>query len=292
MNSSELLQKVRRIEIKAKGLSQNVFAGEYHSAFKGRGVTFSEVREYQYGDDVRDIEWNVTARSHKPFVKVYEEERELTLMLLVDMSGSREFGAVGDYKRNVMAEVAATLAFSAIENNDKVGVIFFTDKIEKFIPPTKGRKHILLLIRELLDFHPENNGNDINMALQFLTNVTKKRCTAFLISDFIDEHDLYQSLSIANSKHDVIALQVHDKRDAQLPNVGLMRVNDAETGREMWIDTSSKKVRQQYDRWWYQRQQRLTTTMQRCRVDMAQIPTDEDYVKSLLALFKQRSATR
>lgn len=288
MEQNELLKKVRKIEIKAKGLSQNIFAGEYHSAFKGRGMTFSEVREYQYGDDVRDIDWNVTARYNKPYVKVYEEERELTVMLLVDVSGSRDFGAVGEVKREVMAEVAATLAFSAIQNNDKVGVIFFTDRIEKFIPPKKGRKHILLVIRELLNFTPQSNGTDINRALEYMTSALKKRSTAFLVSDFIDTHDYYKAMSIANHKHDLIAIQVYDKREAQMPNVGLMRVLDAERGTMRWIDTGSQRVRQAYSRWWYDRQQALSDTVQRCKVDLATVATDEDYVRSLMALFKQR----
>ena len=288
MERNELLKKVRKIEIKAKGLSQNIFAGEYHSAFKGRGMTFSEVREYQYGDDVRDIDWNVTARYNKPYVKVYEEERELTVMLLVDVSGSRDFGAVGETKREVMAEVAATLAFSAIQNNDKVGVIFFTDRLEKFIPPKKGRKHILLVIRELLDFTPQSTGTDINQALEYMTSALKKRCTTFLVSDFIDTHDYYKAMSIANHKHDLIAIQVYDKREAQLPDVGLMRVLDAERGNVRWVDTSSRRVRQAYGRWWYDRQQALADTVQRCKVDLATVATDEDYVRSLMALFKQR----
>ena len=288
MEQSELLKKVRKIEIKTKGLSQNIFAGEYHSAFKGRGMTFSEVREYQYGDDVRDIDWNVTARYNRPFVKVYEEERELTVMLMVDVSGSKDFGAVGQSKREVMAEIAATLAFSAIQNNDKVGVIFFSDKIEKFIPPKKGRKHILLVIRELLNFEPESHGTDVNHALEYMTSALKKRCTTFLVSDFIDEHDYDKALSIANHKHDVITIQVYDKREAQLPDVGLMRVRDAESGAERWVDTGSRRVRQAYDRWWYERQQRMVASMQRCRVDLASVATDEDYVKALMGLFKQR----
>ena len=288
MERNELLKKVRKIEIKAKGLSQNIFAGEYHSAFKGRGMTFSEVREYQYGDDVRDIDWNVTARYGKPYVKVYEEERELTVMLLIDVSASQDFGAVGDVKREVMTQVAATLAFSAIQNNDKVGVIFFSDKIEKFIPPQKGRKHILLVIRELLDFKPESAGTDINRVLEYMTGALKKRTTTFLVSDFIDAHDYEKSMSIANHKHDLIAVQVYDKREAQLPDVGLMRVRDAETGRERWIDTGSRRVRQAYDRWWYARQQQMSATVQRCNVDMVSIATDEDYVKALMALFRQR----
>lgn len=288
MERSELLKKVRKIEIKAKGLSQNIFAGEYHTAFKGRGMTFSEVREYQYGDDVRDIDWNVTARQNHPYVKVYEEERELTVMLVVDVSGSKNFGAVGESKQEIMTEIAATLAFSAIENNDKVGVLLFSDKIEKFIPPQKGRKHILRVISELLNFHAENRGTNLNLALEYLTSAIKKRCTAFLISDFLDANDYYKSMSIANHKHDVIAVQVYDKREAQLPNVGLIKVQDAERDTMRWIDTSSKRVRQAYDRWWYDRQRAMTDILTRSNVDLAQVATDEDYVKSLMSLFKRR----
>lgn len=292
MDSNELIKKVRKIEIKSKGLSQNIFAGEYHSAFKGRGMTFSEVREYQYGDDVRDIDWNVTARQNHPYIKVYEEERELTVMLVVDVSGSKDFGAVGAAKREMMTEVAATLAFSAIENNDKVGVIFFSDKIEKFIPPQKGRKHILFVIRELLNFEPTSKGTDINKALEYLTGAIKKRCTSFLISDFIDDKDYQKAMSITNSKHDLIAVQVYDKRDVQMPDVGLVKALDAESGTEKWINTSSAKVRQAYNRWWYVRQQKMNETLQRCRVDLASIATDEDYVKALMGLFKRRGVTR
>jgi uncharacterized protein (DUF58 family) len=288
MNRNELLKKVRKIEIKTKGLSQNIFAGEYHSAFKGRGMTFSEVREYQYGDDVRDIDWNVTARYGKPYVNVYEEERELTVMLMVDVSGSKDFGAVGMSKREMMAEIAATLAFSAIQNNDKVGVLFFSDKIEKFIPPKKGRKHILLVIRELLDFEASSPGTDINHALEYLTSALKKRCTTFLVSDFIDDGDYYKALSIANHKHDLIAVQVYDKRETQMPNVGLVKMLDAETGAQRWVNTSSRRVRQAYDRWWYERQQAMQSIVQRCNVDLASVATDEDYVKALMALFKNR----
>ncbi len=288
MDANELLKKVIRIEIKTRGLSQNIFAGEYHSAFKGRGMTFSEVREYQYGDDIRDIDWNVTARHNHPYVKVYEEERELTVMLLVDVSGSRLFGAVGEEKREMIAEIAATLAFSAIQNNDKIGVIFFSDKIEKFIPPKKGRKHILFIIRELLDFTPDNKGTDIAMVLRYFTDALKKRCTTFLISDFIDDKDYYKALSIASNKHDVYGVQVYDKRDSQIPDVGLMRVRDLETGAEQWIDTSSKKVRNEYQRWWYERQQRMSDTLKRCRVGSASVATDEDYVTALMGLFKRR----
>ena len=288
MERSELLKKVRKIEIKAKGLSQNIFAGEYHTAFKGRGMTFSEVREYQYGDDVRDIDWNVTARPNHPYVKVYEEERELTVMLMVDVSGSKNFGAVGESKQEIMTEIAATLAFSAIENNDKVGVLLFSNKIEKFIPPQKGRKHILRVISELLNFQAENRGTDLNLALEYLTSAIKKRCTAFLISDFLDSRDYYKSMSIANHKHDVIAVQVYDKREAQLPNVGLIKVQDAERDSVRWIDTSSRRVRQAYDRWWYDRQRAMSDILTRSNVDLAQVATDEDYVKSLMSLFKRR----
>ena len=289
MDAKELLKKVRRIEIKTRGLSQNIFAGEYHSAFKGRGMMFSEVREYQYGDDIRDIDWNVTARHNKPYVKVFEEERELTVMLLVDVSGSRLFGAVGEEKREMIAEIAATLAFSAIQNNDKIGVIFFSDKIEKFIPPKKGRKHILFIIRELLDFTPESRGTDIGMVLRYFSDALKKRCTTFLISDFIDEKDFYKALSIASNKHDVYGVQVYDKRDAQLPDVGLMRVADLETGTEQWVDTSSKRVRNDYSRWWYERQQNMSDTLKRCRVGSVSVATDEDFVSALKGLFQKHA---
>ena len=288
MEANELLRKVRKIDIKTRGLSQNIFAGEYHTAFKGRGMTFSEVREYQYGDDVRDIDWNVTARHNHPYVKVYEEERELTVMLLVDVSRSRLFGAVGEEKREMIAEIAATLAYSAITNNDKIGVIFFSDKIEKFIPPKKGKKHILLIIRELLDFTPENQGTDISVALRYFTDALKKRCTTFLISDFIDTHDFTRQLQIACNRHDVIAIQVYDKRDTSLPDVGLMRMTDLETGTSRWINTSSRRTRQAFSKWWYERQQSMSETFSKCRVDHASIATDEDFAHSLMALFKHR----
>lgn len=288
MDATELLKKVRKIEIKTRGLSQNIFAGEYHTAFKGRGMTFAEVREYQYGDDVRDIDWNVTARHNHPYVKVYEEERELTVMLVVDVSGSRLFGAVGEEKREMIAEVAATIAFSAIQNNDKIGVLFFSDKIEKFIPPKKGRKHILFIIRELLDFTPENRGTDIAQALRYMTDALKKRCTTFLISDFIAPADYRTALSLAANKHDVIGIQVYDKRDAQIPDVGLMRVQDLETGAERWIDTSSASVRKTLGKWWYDRQQEMTEILRKCGVDLASIATDEDYVRALMGLFRMR----
>lgn len=289
MEATELIKKVRKIEIKTRGLSQNIFAGEYHTAFKGRGMIFSEVREYQYGDDVRDIDWNVTARHNHPYVKVYEEERELTVMLLVDVSGSRLFGAVGEEKREMIAEIAATIAFSAIQNNDKIGVLFFSDKIEKFIPPKKGRKHILFIIRELLDFSPKSKGTDIGGALRYLTDALKKRTTAFVISDFIDDAESYRtSLSVAANKHDLISIQVFDKRDTQIPDIGLIRVKDLETGGERWLDTSSKRTRQALSKWWYDRQQKMTETMRHSGVDIASIATDEDYVRALMALFQRR----
>ena len=288
METSDIIKKVRKIEIKTRGLSSNIFAGQYHTAFKGRGMAFSEVREYQYGDDVRDIDWNVTARFNKPYVKVFEEERELTAMLLIDVSGSLDFGTQKQMKRDMVTEIAATLAFSAIQNNDKIGVVFFSDKIEKYIPPKKGRKHILYIIREMLDFHAESNHTDIGTAVEFLTSVAKRRCTAFLMSDFYNRKDFTQQLQIANRKHDVVAIQVYDKRAAELPDVGLMKVVDAETGYEQYVDTGSKKLREAYRRYWLQRQRNLKETFAKSSVDNVSIATDEDYVKSLLALFKQR----
>jgi uncharacterized protein (DUF58 family) len=290
METNDILKKVRQIEIKTRGLSNNIFAGQYHSAFKGRGMTFSEVREYQFGDDIRDIDWNVTARFHKPYVKVFEEERELTVMLLVDVSGSLEFGTVKQLKRDMVTEMAATLAFSAIQNNDKIGVIFFSDKIEKFIPPKKGRKHILYIIRELIDFQPESRSTDIRVGLEYLTNVMKRRCTAFVLSDFIDDcRNFSNALTIANRKHDVVALQVYDKRVAELPDVGLMRIKDAETGVEQWIDTSSKAVRRAHSEWWQQRQAELSECFRRSSVDSASVRTDQDYVKAMMGLFDKRN---
>lgn len=289
METSELLKKVRRIEIKTRGLSRNIFAGQYHSAFKGRGMAFSEVREYQYGDDIRDIDWNVTARYNKPYIKVFEEERELTVMLLVDVSGSQTFGTQNALKRDIVTEIAATLAFSAIQNNDKIGVIFFSDKIEKFIPPKKGRKHILYIIRELITFTPESSKTNMSMALRYLTNVIKKRCTTFLISDFIDTGNYQSALTIANRKHDIVALQIYDHLETELPKVGLMKILDAETGNEQWIDTSSRKVRDEYKKWWQQRQGEMTTLFNKSRVDNVSVRTDEDYVKALMSLFKMRS---
>lgn len=289
METSELLKRVRQIEIKTRGLSNNIFAGQYHSAFKGKGMSFSEVREYQYGDDVRDIDWNVTARYHKPYVKVFEEERELTVMLLIDVSNSLDFGTVKQMKKDMVTEIAATLAFSAIQNNDKIGVIFFSDRIEKFIPPKKGRKHILYIIRELLDFKPESKRTDIRMAVEYLTNVIKKRCVTFMLSDFIDENDYKNALTIANRKHDIVAIQVYDRRLSELPDVGLMKVRDAETGHEQWIDTSSAKLRNAHHAWWKERQARLAETFTKSNVDSVSVRTDQDYVKSLLNLFAKRS---
>lgn len=288
METSELLKKVRQIEIKTRGLSLNIFAGQYHSAFKGRGMAFSEVREYQFGDDIRDIDWNVTARYSKPFIKVFEEERELTVMLLIDVSSSQDFGTHHSVKRDMVTEMAATLAFSAIQNNDKIGVIFFSDKIEKFIPPKKGKKHILYIIRELISFKAESHKTDVGMAMKYLTNVIKKRCTAFMISDFVDSTDYKNALTIANRKHDIVALQVYDSLETQLPKVGLMKIQDFETGEERWIDTSSRKVREAYKKWWDERQVQMQQIFNRSRVDSVSVRTDEDYVKALLALFKMR----
>ena len=288
METSEIIKKVRKIEIKARGLSSNIFAGQYHSAFKGRGMAFSEVREYQFGDDVRDIDWNVTARFHRPYVKVFEEERELTVMLLIDVSGSLDFGTQKQMKRDMVTEIAATIAFSAIQNNDKIGVVFFSDKIEKYIPPKKGRKHILYIIREMLDFHPESKKTDVKQAVEFLSSVQKRRTTSFILSDFYVRNNFMQSLQIANRKHDVVAIQVYDQRAKELPDVGLMKVVDAETGFEQYVDTSSKRLRDSYRKYWMDRQSQLQETFNKSNVDNVSIATNEDFVKSLLMLFKQR----
>lgn len=289
METSELLKRVRKIEIKTRGLSKNIFAGEYHSAFKGRGMTFSEVREYQYGDDIRNIDWNVTARHNRPYVKIFEEERELTVMLMIDVSASRNFGTISKLKKNQITEIAAVLAFSAIQNNDKIGVIFFSDKIEKFIPPKKGRTHILHIIRELIDFYPEDKQTDIEQALEYMTNSIKKRCTCFVISDFIDEHDFAHALAIANRKHDVVALRVYDPWENQLPPVGMMYLRDAETGEQMWVDTSDKKLREAYEKYAFVREKELDAIFKRSGVDVANIRSDEDYVRALITLFKKRA---
>ena len=280
METSELLKKVRQIEIKTRGLSNNIFAGQYHSAFKGRGMAFSEVREYQFGDDIRDIDWNV---------KVFEEERELTVMLLVDVSGSLEFGTVKQMKKDMVTEIAATLAFSAIQNNDKIGVIFFSDRIEKFIPPKKGRKHILYIIRELIDFKAESRRTDIRLGLEYLTNVMKRRCTAFLLSDFIDQGNFKNAMTIANRKHDMVAIQVYDRRVEELPAIGLMKIKDAETGHEQWIDTSSRAVRRAHHDWWVNKQVELNETFTKSNVDNVSVRTDQDYVKALMNLFAKRN---
>lgn len=288
METTELIKKVRQIEIKTRGLSNHIFAGEYHSAFKGRGMTFSEVREYQYGDDVRNIDWNVTARLNHPFVKVFEEEREMTVMLMIDVSGSHEFGTQLRYKRNVATEIAATLAFSAIQNNDKIGMVFFSDKVEKFIPPKKGRKHILHLIRELITFTPESRETDISEALRFLKNAIKKRCTAFVISDFMDDR-FEDALKIANQKHDVVALKLYDKRETELPALGWMKLKDAETQQLQWVNTSSAEVRKNYQRWWTETDSRTKAIFRKSGVDHVSVATDDDYVKALMSLFHKRS---
>jgi uncharacterized protein (DUF58 family) len=287
VEATELLKKVRRIEIKTRGLSRHIFAGEYHSAFKGRGIAFSEVREYQYGDDIRSIDWNVTARFNHPYVKVFEEERELTVMLLIDVSGSGNFGTRVSYKRDVMTEVAAVLSFSAIYNNDKIGVIFFSDKVEKFIPPLKGRKHILRIIRELLDFTSLSHGTNLDEPLRFLTNAIKKRCTAFIISDFMVP-EFEEALRIASNKHDIVALKVYDPLEQSLPDVGLIKVSDAETGEEKWIDTSSEFTRKAHEKWWSNHMDLIKNTFKRCGVDSTELRTDIDYVNPLIQLFEKR----
>lgn len=288
MDTNDLLKKVRKIEIKTRGLSSNIFAGQYHSAFKGRGMTFSEVREYNYGDDIRNIDWNVTARQGKPYIKVFEEERELTVMLLIDVSGSREFGTISKTKKNQITEIAAVLAFSAIQNNDKIGVVFFSDKIEKFIPPKKGKKHILHVIRELIDFKPESQKTNIAAALKYITQAIKKRCTLFMISDFMDDN-YFMDLNIAGRKHDLIALKVYDQREQSLPNVGLIKLKDAETGEKIWVDTSDGSVRKQYSEYWRKKNKEQIDIFRKSNVDYADIRADEDYVRKLIALFKQRA---
>lgn len=269
-------------------MSKNIFAGQYHSAFKGRGMAFSEVREYEFGDDVRDIDWNVTAHYNRPYIKVFEEERELTVMLLIDVSGSREFGSSNMTKQNMITEIAATLAFSAILNNDKIGVIFFSNTIEKFIPPQKGRKHILYIIRELIDFEPQHRSTDISQVLKYLTNAIKKRCTSFLISDFIDSGNFKDALTIANKKHDVAAIQVYDERDTQLPAAGLIKIKDAENQKEIWIDSSSSKERKKFEDHWTTQNKKMTDAFVRSKVDSVSVKTDEDYVKALMLLFGKR----
>lgn len=289
MNATEIFKKVRKIEIKTRGLSHQIFSGHYHSSFKGRGMAFSEVREYQYGDDVRNIDWNVTARYNRPFVKIYEEERELTVMLLIDVSGSNEFGTRMAMKEDIITEIAAVIAFSAIHNNDKVGVIFFSNKVEKFIPPKKGVTHILRIIRELVDFKTENQDTNISEALKFLTNAIKKKCTAFVISDFID-NKFADAIQIANSKHDVVAIRIYDPREMQLPPMGMAKFKDAETGRNIWVDTTNSKTRKLYEEWYRNSEKLIKTIFTRSGVDSAHIRTDEDYVRPLINMFKKREA--
>ena len=288
METSEILKKVRKIEIQTRALSQNIFAGSYRSAFKGRGMAFHEVREYQFGDDVRDIDWNVTARFHHPYVKVFEEERELTVMLLIDVSGSLDFGTTLQMKKDLATQIAATIAFSAIQNNDKIGIIFFSDRVEKYIPPKKGRKHILYIIREMLDFHAESKKTNLNLAMEYLTKVIKRHCTVFVISDF------YASINkdtflIVNKKHDVVAVQIFDRRAKELPDIGLMKVVDSETGHEMYIDTSDKKLRMAHKAYWLKHNEELLTILNECNIDNVSIATDEDFVKKLIILFAKRS---
>jgi uncharacterized protein (DUF58 family) len=291
METTEILRKVRKIEIKTRGLSRQIFSGQYHSAFKGKGMAFSEVREYQYGDDIRNIDWNVTARFNHPFIKIFEEERELTVMLLIDVSGSNTFGTLSRLKEEQMTEIAAVLAFSAINNNDKVGVIFFSDKIEKFIPPKKGSTHILRIIRELIDFKAESHRTDISVALQYLTNAIKKRCTAFLISDFMDQ-GFETAIRIAGNKHDLVALRIYDHRETELINVGMVKMSDNETGKQVWVDTARKSIREAYRTWWLNADRQVTTVFNKTGTDFTNISTDQDYVIPLIKLFKQREARK
>ena len=293
MEANDLLKKVRKIEIKTRKLSHQIFAGEYHSAFKGRGMAFSEVREYQYGDDVRNMDWNVTARLHNPYVKVFEEERELTVMLLVDVSASRLFGTVGESKRDMMAEIAAVISFSASLNNDKVGALFFSDKVEKFIPPKKGRTHLLRIISEILEFEPAGRGTDIGEALRFLTNAIKRKCTAFLLSDMMDldrdANPRYEDvLKVAVNRHDIAAVNVYDRMEREMPSVGLVHIVDSESGEGMWVDTSSRSVRNFYKDWTRKAYESTRTLLSRYKIDNVSIATDQDYVKGLMALFKNR----
>jgi len=289
LETKDIFKKVRKIEIKTRGLSSHIFSGHYHSSFKGRGMAFSEVREYGFGDDIRSIDWNVTARFNHPYVKIFEEERELTVMLLIDVSGSNEFGTQQQLKEEQMTEIAAVLAFSAIQNNDKVGVIFFSDKVEKFIPPKKGTSHILRIIRELIDFKPQSQKTKISEGLRYLTNAIKKRCTAFIISDFMDK-GFDNALKIAGNKHDIVALRIYDKRETDLPKMGLVKVFNKESDNKMWVDTNNKKVRDNYKKWWIEHEKYLNNLFIKSGVDAAHISTDKDYVKPLVNLFKRREA--
>jgi uncharacterized protein (DUF58 family) len=293
METTELIKKVRKIEIKSRGLSSQIFAGEYHSAFKGLGMSFSEVREYQYGDEIRNIDWNVTARHNAPYVKIFEEERELTVMLLIDVSGSRLFGTADKQKKDLITELSAVISFSAGMNNDKVGVIFFSDKVEKFIPPKKGRSHTLRIIRELLEFEPQSKKTNISESLVFLTNAIKKRCSAFVLSDMMDFTDdgkvrFENALKIAANKHDIGVIRTYDQREITMPNIGIVELLDAETRQTMWVDTAMSTVRNEYESWWKQTDATLKQTLAKCKVDNVSISTTDDYVKSLIALFKQR----
>ena len=291
-HSQDILKQVRKIEIKTRGLSNEIFAGRYHSAFKGRGMAFSEVREYRIGDDVRDIDWNVTARSRTPHIKIYEEERELTMMLLVDVSGSRLFGTTEKLKKEMITEIAAVLAFSAAENNDKVGCLFFSDRVEKFIPPKKGRSHVLMIIRELIEFTPDHTGTSLSEPLQYLTHALKKRCTAFILSDFLDREEndsaFENALKIASGKHDLVGIHIYDRREEELPEVGILVLQDAETGQKIWIDTASRRLRDTYRQRWNATREKIDRTLKRSRVDYVSVATGEDYVKSLIKLFKKR----
>ena len=291
LETSDIIKKVRQIEIKTRGLTSQIFSGQYHSAFRGRGMTFSEVREYQYGDDIRSIDWNVTARFNHPYVKIFDEERELTVMLLIDVSGSNEFGTRKQFKEELMTEIAAVLAFSAIQNNDKVGVIFFSDQIEKFIPPKKGTTHILRIIRELVDFKPQSQRTSISEALRFLNNALKKRSIAFVLSDFIDR-DFYEALRISSRKHDLVALRIYDPSEQELPMLGLTQMYSKETGKTVWVDTSSTATRKQYKNWWNDTEKYIQNSFIRCGVDNASLRTDSDYIKPLMNLFRRRGLRR
>ena len=293
LSANDLLKKVRKIEIRTRALSHQIFAGEYHSAFKGRGMAFSEVREYQYGDDVRNMDWNVTARMRSPYVKVFEEERELTVVLLVDVSRSRLFGTVGSSRKDMIAEIAAVLSFSAIINNDKVGALFFSDKVEKFIPPKKGRSHLLHIIREIIEFEPSSDGTDISEALRYLTNAIKKKCTAFLLSDMIDvDKDgsprYEEALKVAVNRHDLSVIKVYDPRERSIPDVGLVHIKDSETGKAAWVNTSDRKMRLAYEEWFRNMEQTSSKLFMKYNVDKVSIALDEDYVKGLMTLFKNR----
>ena len=293
LSANDLLKKVRKIEIKTRALSHQIFAGEYHSAFKGRGMAFSEVREYQYGDDVRNMDWNVTARMRSPYVKVFEEERELTVVLLVDVSRSRLFGTVGTSRKDMLAEIAAVLSFSAIINNDKVGALFFSEKVEKFIPPKKGRSHLLHIIKEIIEFDPTTDGTDISEALRYLTNAIKKKCTAFLLSDMLDVNKdgsprYEEALKVAVNRHDLSVIEVYDPRERNIPNVGLIHIKDSETGKAAWVNTSDRKMRLAYEEWFRNVEQTSTRLFMKYNVDKVSIALDDDYVKGLMTLFKNR----